>query len=439
MSLRRVLTIFSLALPVFAQYAGPAILSRGEAPTALVLPQITFRPYVTITGVYDTGLAGVLLANPQGDLADTKGYGIEVSGGIGGAHSWKTTRIGLDYSGSIRHYNRSTYYDNGDQSLMLSLSHRFTRHTTLSLRESAGLYSRSFGLPGMTSTMPFDPTTSYIPNTDFFDNRTIYVVSQADLTMQKSSRLSFNMGGDYFLTRRRSTALYGVTGNSARGDMQYRWSRHTTIGLNYTFSRFHFTRIFSSTDLHSISATYAVRLTERLEFASYGGAMRVESKFVQSVPVDPIIAALFGIVSTTEVRHGIIWIPNVNARLSLAFKNGVAYVGGGHTATPGNGLFLTSYMTTASGGYNYTGIRRWALGVQSDYSRGSSVANVNGVYSNVSGGFSAARHIARSMHLVASFTARQYNSPDFSKYNRLIYSARVGLAFAPGEIPLRAW
>src|ERR1035437_10553014 len=41
----RMLAVLAWAMPLFAQYAGPAILSRGEAPSALAQPQIDFRPF----------------------------------------------------------------------------------------------------------------------------------------------------------------------------------------------------------------------------------------------------------------------------------------------------------------------------------------------------------------------------------------------------------
>ena len=52
----RVLTLFGLTLPAFAQYAGPAILSRGEAPAAMSAPEIKFRPFVEFTAGYQTEL-----------------------------------------------------------------------------------------------------------------------------------------------------------------------------------------------------------------------------------------------------------------------------------------------------------------------------------------------------------------------------------------------
>jgi hypothetical protein len=435
----RALALLAAAIPAVAQFDGPAILTRGEAPAALAAtPGISFRPFVEFSGIYDTGLAGVAV-NSAGQLGSTASSGLMLSGGIGGKHSWKHTKIGLDYHGSISHYVRATYYDGASQSLLLGMTHEFTRHITLALRESAGEYSQSYGLPVLSPTVPFDASASYIPVSDFYDNRTIYASSQADLTIQKSTRLSFNLGGDFFLARRRSTALYGVTGAGARGDVQYRLSSRSTIGAGYTYSHYGYHNIFSGTDLHGAVVTYGVRLTKNLEFSGYGGLMRAETKFEQSVPIDPAIAALIGESTAAVIVHSINYVPNFAARLSETFSRGVLFLSGGHTVTPGNGLFLTSEATTANTGYTYTGLRRWSFSAQAAYDRAKSVGNVLGYYGDVSGALSASRQIMGTMHGVLSFSARQYQSPDFSLYNRLVYSVRLGFGFAPGNIPLRIW
>jgi hypothetical protein len=437
--LHRALVLAAVSAPLFAQeYAGPAILSRGEAPAAMAGVKIDFRPFLEVTGVYDTGLTGVAV-NSQGDLGNTATFGEQFTAGISGTHSWQHTSVGLDYRGSLYHYNKTTYYDGADQTFMLGVTHQFTRHTKLALRESAGMFSRNFGLPGLPQTVPFDPGSSYVPTTDFFDNRTIYLSTQADFTWQKSARLSFNIGGDGFLARRRSSALYGATGGGARGDMQYRLSARSTVGAAYTYTHFEYRGVFSGTDLHGIAATYGVRLTRWWEFTGYGGFMRAETKFLQSVRVDPAIAALIGASTGAVIIHRIDYIPNVSGRLSRIFRRGVAYVSAGHTMTPGNGLFLTSATTSASTGYSYTGLRRWSFNIQAQYDRAKSLGNVLGYYGNISGTASASRQLRYGLHAIASFSARQYQSPDFTKYNRLIYSARLGLGFTPGDIPLRIW
>lgn len=438
MNLRRALPFFWLALPAFGQYAGPAILSRGEAPAALAGALIDFKPYLDITGTYSTGLAGVVVSN-SGQVANDTGYGIALTGGISGIHRWRHTKIALDYRGDLYYYRPVDYYDNGDQTLLVSISHQFTRHTLVTIRETAGMFSRDSGLPGITAALPFDPTTSYIPNTDFFDNRTIYWASQVDFTLQKSARLSFDFGGDFFLNRRRSSALYGVTGESARGDIQYRLTRNTTIGFDYSFLRYGYHGIFSSDDVHSFRGTYAVRLTRQLEFSGYAGISRSESKFVQSVPVDPIITQLFGITSTTSVAYSVNYLPDINARLSQAFHKGVFYVGGGHTVTPGNGLFLTSYMTRLTGGYTYTGIRRWSFSAQAEYDRGQSIANIVGVYGQYGGGVSVSRQVSHLLHLLFSANEMKYFSPDIPSYNRPVSNVSFGIGITPGDLPVRVW
>jgi hypothetical protein len=67
------------------------------------------------------------------------------------------------------------------------------------------------------------------------------------------------------------------------------------------------------------------------------------------------------------------------------------------------------------------------------------IGNVIGDYQSGSGGVSVARRISGMLHLVGDFQGRKYRSGDFDKYNRMIYTVRVGLGFTPGEIPLRIW
>jgi hypothetical protein len=428
----------SIAAPVFAQYAGPAVLSRGEAPAAMVTQQLDFRPFLTVMGTYDTGLNGVSV-NSQGQLANTESYGIQFSGGVSGVHSWKHTKVGLDYSGSVNHYFHRTYYDDTNQSLSLGVIHDFSRHFELVLRESAGLFSQNFTTLGLPQTVPFDSSQSYVPVTDFFDNRTLYVTTQADLIYRKNARLSFDFGGDGFINRRRSTALYSANGITARGDMQYRLTRRTTVGAQYAYLFFTFRGVLGSSNMHRALGTFATRLSRLWELSGDAGVTRVESRFDRVVPLDPVVAELLGYNYGTQVAYGIDYVPTFSGRLSRTFRRGVFWLGGARSVTPGNGLFLTSKMTNGTTGYTYTGLRRWSFTAQALYDRGSSVGNVLGTYGDLSGGLSLSRQIVRSLHFVAGGDVRRYQSPDFPLYNRTVYDAHIGLGFAPGAIPLRLW
>ena len=438
MRLERVMALLALVSPAFAQYGGPALLTRGEAPSAMSAPEIHFQPFVDVSGVWDSGLAAVRVTD-TGQLADESSFGMSVAWGVSGSHSWRHTRLGLSYIGSVDHYFRQTAFDSLNQSLLLGIVHQLNRRMTLSLSASAGMFSRDPGLIGLQQTVPFDPTTTYIPRTDFFDNRTIYVTTMAGLTIQKSARLSFGLNGSGFLARRRSTALYGTVGAGAGGDVQYRVSRYSTIGAEYTYGHYDYLRLLADTDVHGVALSYARQFTAHVEFSAFGGAMRAESRFLESVPLDPAVAQLLGISSTSLVGHQIYWGPNFGARLSRAFRTGVAYVNAGRSITPGNGLFLTSTATMVTAGYGYTGIRRWTFGASVSYSDAKAIGYIQGRYNSLSGSVSCSRRLMRWVHFTASYAASEYGSPDYSKYNRVVHSVRVGLGFAPGDVPLRIW
>ena len=434
----RALFTLVFVLPAFGQYAGPAILSRGDAPAAMEAPQIKFQPFLSVSASYTTGLSGVTV-NAQGNLANASGYGTTIAGGISGSHSWRHTHIGLDYHASYAFYPNDTSYNSFSQALGLGLSHQVTRHIKFSLRESLGWFSFSNPNVGLTQTVPFDPSQSAIPASDFYYTRTIYATTQADLVIQKSTRLSFDLGGGFFINRYASTALYGVTGENAMGDFQYRLSRRATIGAQYSFTHYSFTGILSSSDLHGAALTYGLRISRTVEFSGYGGFMHAETKFIQSVPVDPNVSALLGFSNTTALAYHVNWVPNFSGRLSKTFARGVAYVGGGETVLPGNGLFLTSRTASVMAGYGYTGLRRWSLGINVTYISALSIGNVSGSYGNISGSFSMSRSLGHSLSFVTSYSANQYRSPNFTHYNRLIYTGSVGIGWSPGAIPLRIW
>src|SRR5207253_264179 len=167
-----------MVAPAFAQYAAPAILLRGEAPAPMQGMAIDFRPFLEFAGSYDAGLRGVAV-NSQGNPVNDKSFGAQVTAGVSGTHSWKHIKLGLDYRASARHNPGLSYYDGTDQSLRLGVTDRLSRHATFVLRESAGLYSNNFSAPALGQTVPVDAATAYIPTNEVFDNRTIYLSTQA--------------------------------------------------------------------------------------------------------------------------------------------------------------------------------------------------------------------------------------------------------------------
>jgi hypothetical protein len=402
--------------------------------------QIDFRPFVNIAGAYATGLSGLVATSQGTTLGNVSSAGILLSFGVSGTHSWKHTKVGVDYTGSISHYSNATYGNYDNQSFLLSVTHQLSPHASFSLRNNASIISQPFSTPALPQTVTFDPAAVYNPPTDFYNNRTIFLGTQASFTFQKSARLSFNLSGLGNLTERQGgLGLFSATGAGANADMQYRLTSHSTVGVVYSYMHFEYHGTFNATDIQSVSGSYAFQISRGLEFTGSGGFSQVEAKFLRTVPLDPALAALIGLTNGTVINYSAGYHPTFNVRLSRSFQRGVASLSSSYAVTPGNGLFLTSTALTASAGYNFTGLKLWSLGVSAVYTKANSLSNVIGAYGDISAGFSMSRQISHLVHLTSSVNAVQYRSPSFSGYNRLTYSANLGVAFSPGNIPLRVW
>src|ERR1035441_5244099 len=97
--------------------------------------------------------------------------------------------------------------------------------------------------------------------------------------------------------------LYSFTGAGANGDVQYRLTSRSTIGATYGYVHFEYHGTFNATDVHTVSGTYAIRLSRSLEFSGSGGFSKSESKFLHSVAIDPVIGSLIGLTNGVAINH----------------------------------------------------------------------------------------------------------------------------------------
>jgi hypothetical protein len=443
----RAFAILGLVLPAFAQYASPAILSRGEAPAGMSEVPNGFNFSVELTAEYTNSVFGVPAQNAQGQLPNPSALGGGVTLTISESHNWEETHLDLNYTGTFRDFAQTTSYSGLSQGLSFSASHLFSPHVALTVKERAGMFLRS--LPSADSTdssASAGPSPSDTPTTDFFNNRTIYSTTQANLTLQESDRLSFEVGGGYIFNELQSPALYGVQGQSATGDVQYRFSPHVTIGANYTFYHFGYTHGLGGAYIHAAAFTTSYRMSPSAELSFFVGPSRMESSFEQEVPIDPAFLAILcppadrvacPFRDGTVISHSIWWGPRFGARLSRSFQHGTVYVNAAESVTPGNGLFLTSRTTTASVGYGYSILRDWSLNVSATYMSALSLGNATGHYEGLTGSCRLSRHIAGALSFVSSFNAMRYQSESIAAYDRLIYTASVGFAFSSRNSPMQ--
>lgn len=415
----------------------PPVLSRGAGPDLLSSETRTspMRFYAEVGGIYENGLTSLTM-DEKGEIPDEYSYGAEAGIGVLGIHRWKRTLLGLDYRGNYRHYTRRTYYDGSDHALSLGVSHQVTRRTYFTLKQIAGTTSRSIGIESPYGFI--DPTYYQLPSQELFNGRTYYLNSLADVTFQKTARLSFNFGGGAGLTRRRSNALVGNEAEYARGDMMYRVSRHQTVGFDYSFTHYTFTRNYGSAFMHMGALNYAARLGRYWTFSLRGGVASVDTQGLIRVDIDPVIAAIIGRSYGIEIYQRQNLIPSGGASLTRSFRKSTLSFNYTDGATPGNGLYLTSRNRTAGASYSYSGIRKLNIGFNFDYSQYSSLSRNLDKYEGYGGGAGLSYELARGLHAVARFDTRDYEIYG-SKFARNTVRVTFGLAFSSGEGSLGLW
>jgi hypothetical protein len=362
--------------------------------------------------------------------------------GVTGAHQFKKSVLSLDYRGSLRHYTQRSYYDGFDNSLMLAYDRRLTSRTSIMLGESATRSTRAFGLPmnayyggGLFGN---DPTWSGLLTNELFDTPTTALMSTARLVHQRTARLSFSIGGNGFVVRRRSVALVGANGYHASGSVAYRLTRYQTIGFAYTFGHFDFQNRYGQSDMHGVALNYSARVGRRWEIGLAAGGYRIESQRLTQVPVDPFIAAILGQAYGVEKFHGVSYLPHFEARITRSFRHSTASLGYDRTVLAGNGLYTTASMESANAGFSWTGIRRVALQGGASYNRLSGITQQLGVYRgySASGGFST--RLGRAVSMIGRIDGRRY-SIHGTALSRTYYRATLGFGFTPGDIPLAIW
>ena len=414
-------------------YTGPSILSRdksliGERGGKL----IDFRFYGELTGVYDSGLTPLVIS-PQGTVPSFGAEGVEVGFGVIGSKSWVHDKLSLEYRGTYRHYTNHSYFDGTDQFLNLAYSHQLSRHITVDLKETLGsvsLANGEFAYTPLTNTDLFA-----VPVNELFDNRTTFLQSRVDLVWQKTARLSFGLGGEGFVVRRRSFALAGLNGYSGRANVAYRLTRRQTVSANYEYTYFDFQRQFGFARMQSGSLGYSIGLSRKWDFSMQAGGIRVESSGLTQVALNPAIAAIVGQNVAVVTFSRVLYIPMIEGRLLRRFDRSSLTLSYAMGVSPGNGIYLTSRQNEGAVGYSYTGYRRLSAALTGSYGTMSAVGQTLGQLTNFQAGAGATYKLGRATHLEVRYDFRHYTTQN-SFYLKNSNRVMVGLAFSPGETPL---
>jgi hypothetical protein len=416
-------------------YQGPAILSRGGgASLARGSELFRIQPYVSVLGIYDTRLSRGAV-DSAGRIVYDNGLGMETQFGANGSRRWRRSMLDLDYRGAYHHYPSKQRYDGFDSSLSLGFSHQASRRVTVELTENAARYSRSFFLPYGFGGYN-DPMFASMTGNDLFDTPTYVLSSGARLIYQRNARLSFSMGGQGFIARRHSTALIGVNGYTATGDIAYRLDRHQTIAIDYSFTHFDFQNRYGESDTHGVAIDYAVRIGRHWELSLRGGGYRVEASRLRQVTLDPAVAAIIGISTGVEAFDRTVYLPQGGAHLTRSFRRGQFSLAYDRTVRPGNGVYLTSASETAMARYSYTGFRSISLSAGGGSTNYRSVSQTMETYRGLMASVGATYKLNHTMSIVSGINANRHK---IGGNTRVMYSVRLGISWMPGDYPVALW
>ncbi len=239
--------------------------------------------------------------------------------------------------------------------------------------------------------------------------------------------------------RRQSSALYGMTGGVGHGDLEYRISKHSTLGADFRYTYYDYTKSFGNSAIASVGLNYSTALSPHLQLSARIGGARVSSQSLTTVTLDPAIAALLGESVAIQAAYALNYVPDVQVRLTDTFRRSQFSAVYANQVIPGNGIYLTSRNNSGSGSYSYTGVRHWNFGVNGTYGRMTTLVQTIGAYTAYGAGVGITRDLGKGLHAVVRLDARHYDIASGTLLANTEYRTSVGLNFSPGDLPLALW
>lgn len=414
-----------------------------EAPTATVPPEVATtagNPFVTLAseffehdylnfygfanGEYDS-FAPVL---QNGQLVNNSGsFGFNVGGGLNGRHVSADSVFSISYQGDYRDFQSSTYQSGTDQFLNLGYTRRLTRRMSVSVGLSGGTL-----LYGSNTFAPAAAGEVLEPNPFSVDYR--FASAGVNLTYQQTRRLSFILGGSFFLQRYNYAGALGSTGLSGSASAQYRLTPRTTVGGSYSYSNFTYQNNAGNAQVQSISGTVTRTLPARFSLNLYGGVSLVSDSGTFSIPVTLLINGQPVSGYVVGPYHQTSSVPSFGGSLTKAYSRTRITVYAGQGVSAGNGFYLASRSDYVTGVASY-GLRNSSISAGGSYSRLVSIAN------NISNSYTSADFsLAYSRNVIRYVSANlRY---DYIRYGALVYNGvsdnrfTFGVSFSSKSVPL---
>ncbi|MEO8098632.1 MAG: hypothetical protein ABI811_13095 [Acidobacteriota bacterium] len=422
-----------LAFGQITDYLGPGVTTGGAGNIGRRSGQdVDLRYFVNATGVYDTGLVPFNVDSKGALLKPKSVFGVELGIGAYGRHTWRRSVLGLDYGGNYRHYPAAQSYNGANQQLALGYTFQKSQRLVFDFQESAGTYNYGAVTAnggGVADGSIIDPTSL------LFDNRTMYVQSNLDVRIAKSSRTVITIGGSGYIVRRQAKALVGVNGYNLHGNVQHRVSASTVLGVAFQHIHYDYPKAFGESDINMYTGNVSRVFSRVWTLNLSAGFYRSEVQGIQDVAVDPALTALLGISRVRSTYFRVNFIPTGSATVSRSFRKSSLNFSYTRSVSPGNGVYLTSRQEAQYASWAYTGLRKVSFSLTGSRSVLDALGQDLSRYTQIAASATLSYALTNSLHLSGTLAHRKQdieNNTFRPDSNRVSFS----IVFSPGDVPI---
>jgi hypothetical protein len=255
-----------------------------------------FQPELVRTNYLDAGfgVSSMFDDNTLNTTSDTKSdFSYCVMADIAlrqsrGRLNWK-----MNYAGGFTAHQRFSTYNQGSHDFDVDASYKLAPHVDLAVadhfRMTSGFFDRVNLNPDISAgTILQQPNQSVITPIAYQNSNTALVKINDQFSQSSAIGASATFFQSHYIDVPVGTLLIDTNSQEAEGYYNRRLSQRQSLGLTYRFQRLTFSSIANDTTVHSVLATYELRLQTYMTLTIFGGPQHVSTtieNLTSSVPV----------------------------------------------------------------------------------------------------------------------------------------------------------
>lgn len=376
-----------------------------------------------VDGLHDSEVLGLNTGGRTGS------WGVRAGGGVDLFHQWNNSLISLDYQGSYTDYQGGGYLSGTNQRFSVVYSKRLGRRWTVSARAQGGMF-----LYGFSSFYPVEGVGGVLVNNPFSPENKFLSTGLA-LSYQQTRRLSYEVAGNFFLSRFTSAVGFASNGGSGSASVNYQLNARNILSGSYSHTYVAYLRNAGNAQMDGYYMTLKHYFSRSWTALASAGVTRTDTSAHVVLPVQFIFNGQLVTAYTLVPYNRTSYIPTFQVSATHQLRRSALTLSAGQDVVPGNGIYLTSRALLASGFYSRT-MRRANFSAGATYSHLTSVS-ANIARSYASGDFSASYGYNLVRYISANLRYDYLSYGSFSglsgiRDNRIT----IGITFSTKSVPM---